>query len=45
MEKMGQKIVFYPREAHILARLDIMVLHRFSEVLKNIKFQLKTQRG
>jgi hypothetical protein len=41
--KTSQKSLFHPREAHILARLDITVLDTFFEVFKNIAFQLKTK--
>jgi hypothetical protein len=42
MVKTCWKFVFYPREAYILAQLDIMVLYIIFLVLKNIKsFELK----
>jgi hypothetical protein len=43
--KTGWKSIFHLRETHILARLDIMVLYIFFQILKNIEFQLKTQMG
>jgi hypothetical protein len=43
MVKAGWKSVSHPREAHILSRLDILVLYiNFLGAPKNIKFQLKT---
>jgi hypothetical protein len=39
--KIGQKFIFHPREAHILARLDIIVLYTVVEVLKILNFDAK----
>jgi hypothetical protein len=43
--KDGQKFIFHPRKAHILARLHITVLYTIFYALKNIVFQFKTQMG
>jgi hypothetical protein len=43
--KMGQKSIFCPREAHIHAWLDIMVVYTFFEVSKGMEYRLKIQRG
>jgi hypothetical protein len=40
-QKTGQKSIFYPRDAHILAQLDIMVL--YTMFLRSWKYQILAQ--
>jgi hypothetical protein len=44
--KTSQKFKFYFREAHIFSQSDITMLYtNFFEILKNIEFRFKKQRG
>jgi hypothetical protein len=45
MMKTCRISIFKHRETHIRVRLDITVLYTFFEILKNMKFRLKSQRG